>query len=219
MIEGEEGNTPLPPIFTLREKGDYKMNNKNCIVKNRGAAHVSYRIPEEGIRRSFAPGESKTISYEELEKLTYQPGGMQLITSFLQIQDINALNTIGAKVEPEYHMSEKDVANLLMSGSLDAFLDALDFAPVSVVDLIKTMAVSLPLMDMNKRKALKEKTGFDVEAALKHIEEEKEDDKSNTILKQTGERRVQPEAAPAGRRTAAPKYNVVKQTATAETAE
>lgn len=83
MIEGEEGNTPLPPIFTLREKGDYKMNNKNCIVKNRGAAHVSYRIPEEGIRRSFAPGESKTISYEELEKLTYQPGGMRLITGFL----------------------------------------------------------------------------------------------------------------------------------------
>lgn len=116
-------------------------------------------------------------------------------------------------------MNEKDVANLLMNGSLDAFLDALDFAPAGVIDLIKTMAVSLPLMDMNKRKALKEKTGFDVEAALKHVEEEKEDDTSNTILKQTGERRVQPEAAPTGRRTAAPKYNVVKQTATVETTE
>ena len=195
------------------------MNNKNCIVKNRGAAHVSYRIPEDGIRRSFAPGEAKTISYEELEKLTFQPGGMHLITNFLQIQDIEALNDIGARVEPEYHMNEKDVANLLMNGSLDAFLDALDFAPVGVIDLIKTMAVSLPLMDMNKRKALKEKTGFDVEAALKHVEEEKEDDTSNTILKQTGERRVQPEAAPTGRRTAASKYNIVKQTATVETTE
>ena len=195
------------------------MNNKNCIVKNRGAAHVSYSIPEIGVKRVFAPGETKTITYEELEKLTFQPGGMTLLTNFLQLQDVEALNSIGAKVEPEYHMSEKDVINLLMAGSLDAFLDALDFAPVAIIDLIKKMAVSLPLMDMNKRKALKEKTGFDVEAALKHIEEEKEDDKSNTILKQTGERRVQPEAAPAGRRTAAPKYNVVKQTATAETAE
>ena len=38
----------------------------------------------------------------------------------------------------------------------------------------------IPLMDMNKRKALKEKTGFDVDAALRHIEEEKEDEESKT---------------------------------------
>ena len=40
-----------------------------CLVKNRGASHVSYRIPEDGIRRSFAPGETKEISYKELEKV------------------------------------------------------------------------------------------------------------------------------------------------------
>ena len=59
---------------------------------------------------------------------------------------------------------------------------------------------------------LKEKTGFDVDAALKHIEEDKEDTQT-TILK-TSERRVKPEekAAPAGRRTEAPKYNVVSTT-------
>ena len=74
------------------------------------------------------------------------------------------------------------------------------------------------MVDMNKRKALKAKTGFDVEAAIKHMEEEKEDEGQNTILKQTAtERRVQPEAAPAGRRTAAPKYNVVNKTPTDET--
>jgi hypothetical protein len=55
---------------------------------------------------------------------------------------------------------------------------------------------------------LKEKTGFDVDAALRHIEEEKED--TGTILKQ-GERRVKTEApAPAGRRTA-PTYNIIKK--------
>jgi hypothetical protein len=195
--------------------------NNTCIVKNVGAAHITYKVPDLGVRRSFAPGETKVISYEELEKLTYRPGGMNILTNFLQIQDASFLNSIGARVEPEYHMTETDVAALITSGSLDAFLDALDFAPKGVIELIKKLSVQIPMVDMNKRKALKAKIGFDVEKALQHIEEEKEDNGQNTILKQTAtERRVQPEA-PAGRRTAAPKYNVINKPATdsTETAE
>lgn len=193
------------------------MGKNTCLVKNRGAGHVSYKIPEDGVRRSFAPGETKEISYAELEKLTFQPGGMVILTNYLQIMEQEAIKNFGIKAEPEYHMSEADVAKLIKTGSLDAFLDALDFAPTGVIDLIKKLSVDIPLVDMNKRKALKEKTGFDVDAALRHIEEEKEDTGS-TILKQTGERRVKAEAAPAGRRTnpeyaapAAPKYNVIKK--------
>lgn len=196
------------------------MSKTTCLVKNRGASHVSYRIPEDGIRRSFAPGETKEISYQELEKLTFQPGGMMLLTNYLQLIETEALNAFGIHTEPEYHMSEADVAKLIKVGTLDAFLDALDFAPVSVIDLIKKMSVDIPLMDMEKRKALKAKTGFDVDAALRHIEEEKEDNGQNTILKTT-ERRVKPDAAPAGRRTAPPQYNIIKKAeeAPAETAE
>ena len=196
------------------------MSKTTCFVKNRGASHVSYRIPEDGIRRSFAPGETKEISYQELEKLTFQPGGMMLLTNYLQLIETEALNAFGIHTEPEYHMSEADVAKLIKVGTLDAFLDALDFAPVSVIDLIKKMSVDIPLMDMEKRKALKAKTGFDVDAALRHIEEEKEDNGQNTILKTT-ERRVKPDAAPAGRRTAPPQYNIIKKAeeAPAETAE
>jgi hypothetical protein len=190
-----------------------------CRVKNRGAGHVSYRIPEDGIRRSFAPGEVKEISYAELEKLTFQPGGMVILANYLQILEEQTIKSFGMRVEPEYHMTDRDVANLIKTGSLDAFLDALDFAPAGVIDLIKKLSVDIPLMDMNKRKALKEKTGFDVDAALRHIEEDK-DDTSNSILKQTGERRVKTEEVPAGRRTA-PKYNIIKsaEEATATTAE
>ena len=189
------------------------MSNNMCKVKNRGAGYVTYRIADDGIRRSFAPGETKTISYEELEKLTFQAGGMAILTNFLQVQDMEAIRDFNIKAEPEYHMSETDVAKLIMSGSLDAFLDALDFAPTAVIDLIKKMSVDIPLTDIEKRKALKAKTGFDVDAALKHIEEEKEDDQ-NTILKQNnGERRVKTEeAAPAGRRTT-PKYNIITKPA------
>ena len=185
------------------------MSKTTCLVKNRGAGHVSYKIPEDGIRRSFAPGETKEISYAELEKLTFQPGGMVILTNYLQIMEQDALKSFGIHTEPEYHMSETDVANLIKTGTLDAFLDALDFAPVSVVELIKKLSIDIPLMDMNKRKALKEKTGFDVDAALRHIQEEKEDDQK-TILKTT-ERRVKADAAPAGRRTAPPQYNIIKK--------
>lgn len=187
--------------------------NNICNVKNRGAGYVTYKIPEDGIRRQFAPGETKKISYEELEKLTYQPGGLMILSQFLQIQDETAINDFNIKTEPEYHMSERDIVHLIKEGSLDAFLDALDFAPIGVIDLIKKFSIEVPLTDMNKKKALKEKTGFNVDAALKHIDEDKEDEQT-TILKTT-ERRVKPEekaAAPVGRRTEAPKYNVVSTT-------
>ena len=178
-------------------------------VKNRSAGVATYKIPEMGIRRSFSPGEIKQISAEELEKLTYRPGGMALLANFLQIMEPEAIAKVGLNPQPEYHMSEQDIAKLMISGSLDEFLDCLDFAPPGVIDIIKKLSVSLPLSDFQKKKALKEKTGFDCDAALKHLMEEKEDEGQDTILKTSGERRVKKEEeVPAGRRTA-PKYNVV----------
>lgn len=185
-----------------------------CNVKNRGAGFVTYRIPDEGIRRSFAPGETKIVSYDELEKLTFQPGGMEILSNFLQVQDAEVIKKFNMRVEPEYHMNEQDVAKLIKTGSLDAFLDALDFSPVAVLDLIKKLSVDIPLTDMDKRRALKAKTGFDVDAALRHIEEEREDDQTTILKQNNGERRVKTEEVPAGRRTSAPKYNIIK---TAET--
>lgn len=181
--------------------------NNICNIKNRSGSHVVYSIPEVGVRRSFAPGEVKKITYEELEKLTYQPGGMEILTRFLQIQDDQVISSFNMRVEPEYHMNEQQVAHLIVNGSLDEFLDALDFAPDGVIDLIKRMCISLPVTDYNKMKALKEKTGLDVEAALKNIRAEKEDE--NTIDDSTPQRRVKKDV-PEGRRTA-PKYNVVNK--------
>jgi hypothetical protein len=179
-------------------------------VKNRSAGIATYKIPELGIRRSFQPGEIKKISSEELEKLTYRPGGMALLANFLQIMDAEAIAKVGLRPQPEYHMSEVDIKNLLQTGSLDEFLDCLDFAPPGVIDLIKKMSVSLPLGDVEKRKALKEKTGFDCDAALKHVMEEEEDEGQSTILKTAApERRVKKEESASVERRTTPKYNVV----------
>lgn len=183
------------------------MENKNYLVTNRSASTVVYSIPEDGIRRSFQPGEVKRIKHSELQKLSYQEGGVALIENYLLIQSDEAIKDLGVHTEPEYFMSQNEVIELMKNGSLDAWLDCLDFAPDGVIEMIKEYSVKLPLNDYNKRKSLKEKTGFDVDAALKHLEDDKEEVKENP----KAQRRVQPaaEASETNRRTT-PKYNVVK---------
>lgn len=187
------------------------MINQDTIynVKNRSSSTVVYKIPELNLRREFAPGEVKRITFGELEKLTYQQGGREMLEQYLQIIDEVVTRNLNVHREVEYDMSEAQVRDLLQRGSLDAFLDALDFAPLGVIDLIKSMSITLPLTDLNKRRALKEKTGFDVDRALAHIEEEKADEGEH-IEPVAPERRVKPETAPTGRRTAS-NYKVVNK--------
>ena len=170
-------------------------------VKNRSAGVVLYTIPEDHVRRRFTPGETKRISYEELLHLSYQPGGREMMANFLQIQSLGVPKSLGVKTEPEYYMSEKDVIELIKHGSLDAFLDCLDFAPAGVIELIKQFAVSLPLTDYEKRQALKAKTGFDTDAAIANSGKEV-DSKQEAAVK------AAVETPATGRRTAS-KYNVV----------
>lgn len=188
-------------------------SSKILKVKNRSASLAVYSIPEINVRREFAPGETKNITYGELEKLSYQPGGRTIMQNFLQIIDPEATGDLGINREPEYDLSEQQIVDLMTKGSLDAFLDCLDFAPVGVIDLIKKFSVSLPLNDIDKRDALKKKTGFDVTVALANMQKEKEDMDIPAV--ENKERRVKTESAPEGRRTT-PKYNVVQPTTTAK---
>ncbi len=183
--------------------------SKNLIVKNRSASMVVYSLPELNIRREFMPGESKTITFGELEKLSYQPGGRSIMQNFLQIIDPDATDDLGIQREPEYNLSEQEIVKLMTTGSLDAFLDCLDFAPVGVIDLIKKYSISLPLNDLEKREALKKKTGFDVTVALANLQKEKEEEEATVAQSDAKIRRVQPEVTTTARRTV-PKYNVVK---------
>ena len=180
--------------------------NKTYIVKNRSTGKVIYSIKEDNIRREFHAGEEKKVPFSELEKLSFQPGGRELIQRYLQIRDTEVTENLNINTEPEYYLSEEQIKDLLTTGSMDAFLDCLDFAPVGVIDIIKQLAVSLPLNDIAKRKALKNKTGFDVDKAIAHIEEEKSDEEQPAVS--TG-RRVQPTVQEETTRRAIPSYKVV----------
>lgn len=177
-------------------------------IKNRSASFVVYRAQLDNgnmIRRELQPGETIKVPYEELVKLSYRPGGRQLMENFLQIEVEEAIEDLNLHVEPEYHMSEAQIVELLQNGSMDAFLDALDFAPTGIMDLIKKYAVSLPLNDSAKREALKNKTGFDVSKALENNAPDVEE--LGQAEAPAAARRVQTTSAP-GRRTEG-KYKVV----------
>ena len=143
--------------------------SKNVVysVKNVSAGIVGYKIPELGLRREYVAGEvKKNISYDELEKLSYQPGGRELLANYLQIVDKVVLQDLGVPTEPEYFYSEEKIKEIMTKGTLDEFLDLLDFAPIGRLDLIKKFAVSLPLTDTTKIEAVLKATGFDVSKAI-----------------------------------------------------
>lgn len=187
-------------------------NNMTVKVTNRDNGSVGYTVPDLGVHRTFQPRESKEISAEELRKLSYLPGGDVIIKEYLIIHNEELLKELLGEVEPEYYYSEDEVKALLLSGSLEQLQDCLDFAPNGVIDLIKSLAVSLKIDNVSKRKAIQDKTGFNVTRA---IEINEETDEETTSKEGTQGRRAAPITAKSEeaqqRRSAPPKYNVVSQ--------
>lgn len=187
-------------------------NDKVYEVTNRSGSEVIYNLPDKRIRRSFVPKETKKIPYSELEELMSQPGGRELIYNYLFIRDASIVKALTNKTpEQEYYFTADTIDAWLNSCSLDEFKDALDFAPEGTIELIKDHSVTLPLSDMFKQEALKEKFGFDCARAIKNERDTLADD-DGSITQETPKRRVAPKtvAAEPTRRTAS-KYNVVNR--------
>ena len=188
--------------------------NKQYKVTNRSSSLVFYSIPEKHIHRKFMVGETKTIDYDELEALSFQPGGPSLIRNYLYIADAEVAAEFSGTIEPEYYLDKAGVEKLILTGTLDEFLDCLDFAPEGVIDLIKKLSVELPMSDANKARALKQKTGFDAFVAIANDRASKEEDDEDKELQVAKERRVKAETpATTGRRAAATesKYKVISE--------
>ena len=193
-------------------------NTTKVKVRNRSNSVVVYSVEDLRVRREFMPGETKTIPLEEVYALSQKAGGAAIIANYLFIENPAAVEEMSMNVEPEYYLDDKGVIDLLTNGSVDALLDCLDFAPAGVLDLVQKYAISLPVTDTRKIKAIKDKTGFDVALALKHkaeleaeaAEANNQTESGMTVDQPTG-RRVQPKQAETSGRRTTPKYNVVKK--------
>ena len=190
------------------------INNTDKVrVENRANAIVAYRVPESNIIRRFVAGEVKEIAMGELRQAVQIPGTYRLIESNLVIHNKEAVEELLPGVEPEYFYTAKDVDYLLERATLDQLMDALDFAPEGVIELIKERAVKTELNDVQKRNAILEQTNFNVTKAIEiqHLSETEAKAEIRT-------RRAAPlsevaqdvkSEAPT-RRTSAPKYTVIK---------
>jgi len=203
-----------------------EQNTKTYLVTNRSASRVHYAVPEIGVKsRDFQPGESKKIKYEEILGLSYIPGGLELIRDYLKVEALEKqdeeIKSIVGQTEPEYNMDSKAVRDLILTGSMDEWLDALDFAPEGVIDLIKTLSVELPLIDTRKMQSFKEKKGVDLERMIRSKEEERAEEAAAKAAAeaQVQQRRVTEQPAVANvpqRRTSGSKYKVVSKDTTTE---
>lgn len=154
------------------------MNKEDLIkVTSRSVGSVGYTIPELNITRVFQPRETKELTFGEIEALSWVPGGIEILADHLLIRNEEALKSILPDVEPEYFYTEDEIKELLLTGSLDSFLDCLDFAPEGVLNIVKNLAVSLELNDIQKRNAILDKLDFDVTKAIE-IKNTKFDDGS-----------------------------------------
>lgn len=166
-------------------------DSRKVKIKNRvGNGTVGYTIPDmNNLTRIFEDGEEKIVTFEEIRKLSYLHGGSKILKNYLTIEDKEILDEINFNPEPEYFYTREDIIKLMQTGSLDEFLDCLDFAPDGVKETIKTLAVELPLNDVAKRDAIQEKLGFNVTNAIenKKLTEENVPDLS---VKLVGQRRA-----------------------------
>ena len=183
-------------------------------VTNRDSGYVGYTIPERGINRSFAAGETKQIPLEELKQLQWVPGGEYILKHLLIVNDRDALSALNMEVEPEYFYTEDDIKKILSpEGTLDQLRDFLDYSPEGGKELIKKLAVEMELPDTRKRKIISEATGFSIDNAINvNAILNAEDAESEEGEKPArGQRRATPireESAAPTRRTT-PQYKVV----------
>lgn len=181
------------------------MINEKAIysVKNRSASTVIYSIPEmNNLRREFRPGEIKSVTGSELIQLSYRPGGRRIIENYLLINNEEVLDGLNMEVEPEYKLDEAGVVRLLKDGSEDQLIDCLNFAPEGVKDLVKAVALAMPLNDLNKCKIIKDMLGYDVLFVRSTNEQ---------IAKESG---AEAAPAPAKKRRVASTSSATKQTTT-----
>ena len=175
--------------------------NKLVKVRNRNNGSTGYFLADARINRTWAPGETKQISMEELQALQWEPGGDYILKNLLVVEDADVVALLNMNVEPEYFYTEEEIRKILFQGSLDELLDYLDFAPAGGIELIKQIAVTEQLPDTRKREAISKHTGFNIDTAIQINR------MMDTDTETPEEREKKPENG--GRRVPKSKYTVV----------
>lgn len=191
------------------------MVNKEKRVKvvNRASGSLAYKIDTLRVTRHWRkPGDYLNISIAELLELKTVKGGQSLLENYVIIEDKEALSVLfpDQELEPEYNYGLKEIEALLYEADTEQLLDALDFAPKGVLDLIKAKSAEKLPNATAKIEAINKKFKIDLNK-INELYQEKE------ILEEkpepTRRRRTAPiiETEEPKQESSLPKYKVVKE--------
>lgn len=191
-----------------------KKLDRKIKVYNRTGGSLAYNIEAlRTIRHWPKPGDYLNIGIDELIELKTVPGGMYILEHCVKIDDDEALKAIfdDRDVEPEYKYGVEEVDYLLYEGTLEQLLDALDYAPEGVLDLIKTRSKNKLPNTTAKVSAINEKFGFDLNKVVELAKSVAQDDEEKEEV--VSARRATPVQTEKdkGRRTTPPVYKVVEK--------
>jgi hypothetical protein len=168
--------------------GEHITGTMEVKVWSNSIGAVGYGVDELRVSRSWQPSELKIVTFHELYLLANQPGGMALLTNYLQIRDQKVREALQLPLEPEYLYTDEDAKKLVISGTEDQILDALEFGPISLAGMIRHYAI-LEVTDINRMKFFNNLFSMSIEVIRDNMRDESEGtDEAN---KPTGQRRVQ----------------------------
>lgn len=145
---------------------------------------AGYVVDLTGVRRVLPPHASFKVKAGELRELSYQLGGIDILQNYIRVCNRSLALEFGIDVDDqiEYNWTEADVDKCLLNDDINVLLDALDFAPDGIKQLIVDRAIKLEIPDVNKRQAIKDAMGTDITSAIENrhaydIDEETEEKK------------------------------------------
>lgn len=158
---------------------------------------AGYVVDLTGVRRVLPPHASFRVKAGELRELSYQLGGIDILQNYIRVCNRSLALEFGIDMndQVEYNWTEADVDRCLLNDDIDVLLDALDFAPDGIKQLIVDRAIKLEIPDVNKRQAIKDAMGTDITSAIEN--RHAYDDQEETEEKKPARRRRTPSAAEA----------------------
>ena len=142
-------------------------------IKNASTSLVSLYVPAIKLNRELTPGRTITITEEEYDELTFDPGFMALVNGhYIVIEGVEADKQV-AEVGPVFDASH--IQKMLLDNDVTAFAKFIPNATDAEKDSAVTLAVEHKITNSGIVALIKKYCGVDVINAInmKHDAEEK----------------------------------------------
>lgn len=151
-------------------------------VINRTVGAIGYHI--DSIRQDRywpEPGFKIMLPISECVELRSEAGGRELLEEYLMIDDTEAAKYVLQvdELDPEYSYGLEEIDFLLHKGSNDQLADALDFAPIGVLSLIRQMSINNLPNTTQKVDMINNKFGIDLNLIRSYTQDNNEINTSN----------------------------------------